>query len=307
MKKNTKTKVKAKTIKRKKKQQKYLGEKVYFEIILMVILIPVTVLFLIPIFNKPVFKKSYKPLQKTVYMSGDRYSAEITTEKNVYRIGDKITLSVKNNSNSPIYFKPCEYLNNFEKRVNGVWVAEKGAVENEVYDSSNFKREESVTSCNVDLPKSGVGIYRAVVKVYYNCQIPGGNKCSNSKTFYSNEFIVKAADFPLAIDNKNDFCEDKVLENCDGKRVSVIGTFITSKAHFLSGIEDRIVEHQWAGGIIIDNPERMKEGGKYKVVGVIRKGGQPCGLNNEQCMLDERGVVLPYPASIEVEKVYLVE
>lgn len=298
----TKTKTKIKATKRKKKQQKYLGERIYFEVILMIILIPTIVLFLVPIFQKPLFKEACRQPYKVVYRADNKNSVEITTEKNIYKIGDKVVLSIKNNSENSIYFEPCEYLNNFEKKINNVWVSEKGAVENGIYDTYDFKKEENITNCSISLPKSGVGIYRAVVRIYYNCQIPGENMCSDSKVFYSNEFEV--------ISDENDFCDDKVLENCDGKRVSVTGTFITSKAHFLSGIENRIVEHQWAGGIMVDynlEVERMKDDKRYNVIGVIRKGGQPCGRNNEQCMLDERGVVLPYPTRMEVEKVYLVE
>ncbi len=224
------------------------------------------------------------------------------TEKNVYRIGDKIMLFIRNDSGNSIYFEPCEYLSNFEKKINGVWRSEKKIVEDKIYDSDNFRKEKSITSCKIDLPRSGAGTYRVVVRVYYNCQIPGENTCSNSKVFYSNEFKV--------IGDENDFCEDKILENCDGKRVSVTGTFIVSKAHFLSRIENRKVEYQWAGGIMINNSERMKmkEDERYKVIGIIKKGGQPCGLNNEQCMIDlELGVTLPYPTRIEVEKVYSVE
>ncbi len=298
MKKQTKIKI----TKRKKKQQKYFGETIYFEVVLMIVLIPTIVLFLVPIFQKPLFKEICKQSHRIVYKTDNKNSVEITTEKNVYKIGDKVVLSIKNNSSDSIYFEPCEYLNNFEKKINGVWVGEKNIIRNKVYDSNNFRKGESITSCSINLPKLGTGAYRIVVEIYYDCQMPGRDMCSRSKVFYSNEFKV--------IGGENDFCEDKVLENCDGKRVSVTGTFIVSKAHFLSRIENRKVEYQWAGGIMINNSERMKmkEDERYKVIGIIKKGGQPCGLNNEQCMIDlELGVTLPYPTRIEVEKVYSVE
>ena len=190
MKTKTKTKTKAKATKRKKKQQKYLGEKIYFEVILMVILIPTIVLFLVPIFQEPLFKESHKLLNKTVYKADNKNYVEITTGKNIYRVGDEMIISIKNNSSDSIYFEPCEYLNSFEKKINGIWVDEKSVVENEIYDSRNFKKEESITNCSVSLPKSGAGIYRAVVRIYYDCQTPGENMCSDSKVFYSNEFRV---------------------------------------------------------------------------------------------------------------------
>lgn len=290
--------------KQEKKQQKCFGEKVYFEVVLMIIIIPVSVLFLVPIFQKPLFKEVHRQPQKTVYKTDNKNSVKITTSKTVYSSGNEVILLIKNNSNNSIYFEPCEYLNNFEKKVDGVWINEKKNItEHQVYDSSNFRKEKSLTSCNVGSPRSGAGTYRMVVEVYYGCQMPGGDMCSGSKTFYSNEFKV--------IGGGNDFCDDKVLENCDGKRVSVTGTFVTSKAHFLSGIENRIVKHQWAGGIMVDTynlkTERMESGKRYNIVGVIREGGQPCGMDNEQCMLDERGVILPYPTSIKIEKIYPLE
>jgi|GEM_PF-2904923 len=190
MKKNTKT-TKRKTTRQKKTRQKYLGERIYFEVILMIVLIPTIVLFLVPIFNKPISEKPREPLYEKIYKNSGKYSIEVTTEKNVYRLGDEMTLSIKNNSGDSIYFEPCEYLNNFEKKVNGVWISERSAVEDKIYDANNFRREENVTNCSVNLPKSaGAGIYRAVVRIYYDCQMPGGDMCSDSKVFYSNEFKV---------------------------------------------------------------------------------------------------------------------
>ncbi|MCK5475176.1 MAG: hypothetical protein KAI71_01155 [Candidatus Pacebacteria bacterium] len=224
----------------------------------------------------------------------------ITTDKEHYSIGENIELYVKNRSTNSIYFEPCEYLDRFEKKIDGEWKESSNYRGENIYDESGFKREDNITNCEIQLPKDGVGIYRAVVQIYYECKSPGKNMCANSKIFYSNSFEIK---------NDDSFCEDKVLENCDGKRVSIIGTFITSKAHFLSNIENRIVEHQWAGGILIHGHGEMEEGKKYNVVGVIRKGGYRCGTNNEneQCMLDEKGMILPYPTKIEVEKNYPVK
>ena len=190
MKKNTKTTTKTKATKQKKKQQKYLGEMLYFEVILMIILIPTIVLFLVPIFQEPLFKEICEQSHKIIYKADNKNSVEVVTEKNVYRVGDEMVLSVKNNSNNSIYFKPCEYLDNFEKKVNGDWVSEGNVIENKIYDSRNFKKEESITNCSISLPKSGAGIYRVVVKIYYDCQIPGEEMCSDSKVFYSNEFKV---------------------------------------------------------------------------------------------------------------------
>ncbi len=272
-----------------KPRLKQKNTNIYFEVILIIILIPILTLTLVSLFKTD---KAYKG-----YYSKDSKNVNILTDKNVYVNGEKINLTIKNNENQSIYFEPCEYLNNFEKKINGEWKKEDATVNDNYYNQTSFNKNKSVTKCEIKLPESGEGVYRSVIQIYYSCIKPG--YCENSKTFYSNEFKV--------VDSKNDFCEDKVLEDCDGKRVSVIGTFITSKAHFLSEIENREVKYQWAGEIMIDDSEGMKEGERYKVIGIVRKGGQPCGMNNEQCMLDEKGVILPYPTKIEVEKIYPVK
>ena len=286
-----KTTTKRKAIKQKRKQQKGSSENIYFETILIIILIPTLVLVLIPIFNTSgIYEEQYL---------GEGLNVRILTDKNIYDPDNEIILIVRNNSDELVYFEPCEYLNNFEKKVNGKWVAENKIVDDDIYDEYDFDKRNSVIKCKIDLPQSGGGIYRAVVNVYRDCEKPGYNMCKSSETFYSNEFEIEV--------NEDDFCEDKILENCDGEKVSITGTFITSKACFLSRIENRIVKYQWAGGVMIDNSEGMREDEKYKVIGVVKKGGQVCGKKNEQCMLDEQGVTLPYPTRIEVEEIYLVK
>ena len=192
MNKNTKktTTTKRKAIKQKKKQQKYMGETIYFEVVLMIILIPTTVLFLVPIFQKPIFQKNYKQSRQIVYKTDNKNSVRVATEKSVYKVGGEMVLSIKNNSDNSIYFEPCEYLNNFEKKVDDVWIKEENITKNKIYDSDSFKKGESVTSCKVDLSELSAGTYRSVVKIYYDCQAPGESACSNSKVFYSNEFKV---------------------------------------------------------------------------------------------------------------------
>ncbi|MCK5084782.1 MAG: hypothetical protein KAQ64_03955 [Candidatus Pacebacteria bacterium] len=292
MKKQTnKTKI-TKKIQQKKKRQKCLCENIYFEVILMIILIPIFSFFVLSVLNKNESNFTNKIIK-------DSKDVRILTDKNIYGLNDEIVLIVKNNSGEPVYFEPCEFLNNFEKKVNGKWVAENKIMSNNIYNEHAFDKKDNVIKCEIDLPQSGKGIYRSVVSMYYNCGKPGYDTCRSSEVFYSNEFEVTG--------DKNDFCEDRILENCDGKKVSVIGTFITSKAHFLSEIENREVKYQWAGEIMIDNSKGMKEGERYKVIGIVRKGGQLCGMNNEQCMLDEKGVVLPYPTRIEVEKIYSIK
>lgn len=62
---------------------------------------------------------------------------------------------------------------------------------NAYYNQFSFNKSKRVTECKVEPPKSGGGIYRSVVKIYYDCKKPGQNMCAYSKTFYSNEFEIK--------------------------------------------------------------------------------------------------------------------
>ena len=285
--------MKQKNIKKRnnKSKKRDTTDNIFFEVILMIMIIPLFSFLTLSIFSKS------KNISYNVKSNTQKIT--ITTEKRYYNTGEKIELSVKNKSINSIYFEPCEYLDKFEKKIDEKWRESFSYGGKKIYDEFGFKREDNITNCKIELPKEGTGIYRAVVRIYYECEGPGENMCADSKVFYSNEFEV--------VGGKNDLCEDKVLENCDGKRVSIIGTFIISKAHFLSDIENREVKYQWAGEIMIDDSRGMKEGKRYKVIGIVRKGGQPCGMNNEQCMLDEKGVILPYPTRIEVEKIYSIK
>ncbi|MCK4525679.1 MAG: hypothetical protein KAU07_04530 [Candidatus Andersenbacteria bacterium] len=119
---------------------------------------------------------------------------KIITDKSIYIANEKINLTVKNNEKQPIYFEPCEYLNNFEKKINGEWRKENTVINDDYYyNQVSFNRNRSLTECKIEPPKSGGGIYRSVIKIYYDCKKPGHTTCAYSKTFYSNEFEIKNA------------------------------------------------------------------------------------------------------------------
>jgi hypothetical protein len=149
----------------------------------MIILIPVSVFFLASAFNvDKTYKKYYLENSKNV---------KIFTDKSVYSSDGSVTLVIANNSDRLIYFEPCEYLNNFEKKVNGVWVPVSKDENNKIYDKSGFNRKNNATECKIKLPQSGEGTYRINVPVYYDCQKPGKDMCQGSEIFYSNEFRIK--------------------------------------------------------------------------------------------------------------------
>ena len=119
-------------------------------------------------------------------------SVEINTDKNIYIDGEKINIVIRNNEKQSIYFKPCEYLNTFEKKIEGKLKEENAKAilnDNDSYNKISFNKNKNITRCEVKSPESGEGIYRSVIQIYYDCIKPG--YCKSSKVFYSNEFEIK--------------------------------------------------------------------------------------------------------------------
>jgi len=158
---------------------------IYFEIVLIIIIIPFFSFFILFILGKNTSDliKNFLPIKSDI---------KVFTEKNFYYAGENIELFVKNDSKESIYFEPCEYLNKFEKKVNGRWIESSSYEGAKIYDESGFNREKNFVNCKINLPKDGAGIYRSVVQVYYECEKPGKNMCKNSEIFYSNKFEVKS-------------------------------------------------------------------------------------------------------------------
>lgn len=151
-------------------------ERFYFEIILIIIINPIMTLLLIQIFQA-----------QNPYLNKERNEwVEIITDKDTYYSGENLILSVKNNSTESIYFEPCEYLYDFERKAGGQWIAENSIIKNKIYDPTTFDRKDALTRCEISLPQLKEGIYRSFVRIYYGCRKP--EVCEKSKTFYSNEF-----------------------------------------------------------------------------------------------------------------------
>lgn len=173
-------------IKKQKKSKQKKETNIYIELSLAILYIPVLVIILVSVFSP---KEKVQVFQEdSLKISQD---VRILTDKNIYSLKDEIVLIVKNNSGESVYFEPCEYLNNFEKQVDGKWVMEKKIVENISYDESIFDSKKSISKCLVKLPMSGKGYYRTVVNLYFDCEKPGNETCQRVKTFYSNEFEVE--------------------------------------------------------------------------------------------------------------------
>ncbi len=174
--------------KKQKKQKKTAIRKsanVYFEMVLVIIIIPLFSFFIFSISgkNSPDFIKNILPIKSNI---------KIFTEKATYFAGENIELFVKNNSKELIYFEPCEYLNKFEKLVGGKWVESSSYEGAKIYDEFGFNREKNFVNCKIQLPENGAGTYRAVVQIYYECERPGEFMCKNSDIFYSNKFEVRS-------------------------------------------------------------------------------------------------------------------
>jgi len=164
------------------KNKKYSHDAgLYFEIILIIIIIPLFSFFVITVFNQN------DNIIKKVIIEED---VKIMTDKVFYIAGDEIKFLIENVSEESIYFEPCEYLNKFEKRVDGKWKKVLIQDNEKIYDESGFKIERRMTNCNIKLATEENGIFRVVVQVYYDCEKPGEEMCEYSKMFYSNEFEI---------------------------------------------------------------------------------------------------------------------
>lgn len=170
---------------KQKKAAAYKNTGVYFEMTLAIIIIPFFSFLALSILgkNNPNLVNNILPIKSDI---------NVFTEKAYYSTGENIELFVKNNSEEPIYFEPCQYLNRFEKMINGKWTEFSNYEGAKIYDESEFNREKNFVNCKIQLPESGAGTYRAVVQIYYECEKPGGSTCKNSNVFYSNEFEVKS-------------------------------------------------------------------------------------------------------------------
>lgn len=164
-----------------------LDAEIIFQVVLIIIVIPVFSFLTVTVFGNIFYKKISG--NNEIFTRGRKVN--ILTDKKLYYEKEKIVFAVENGSKEPIYIEPCEYLNNFEKNVNGSWEPYKKTVQNKVYDDYGFEKNKKVTICEFGLPEADSGIYRLVVKVYYDCKKPGENMCGKSDTFYSNGFEIK--------------------------------------------------------------------------------------------------------------------
>jgi len=105
------------------------------------------------------------------------------------------------------------------------------------------------------------------------------------------------------IEKSEEFCTANMLEDCDEKKVNIVGSLIFSKTNFLCDIEEREVKYAWLGDcILITNPETANTDlvdKKVEVVGVIKAStGELCGVDQaEQCAGKY------YPTMIQIEEI----
>ena len=160
--------------------------RIYFGGILAIaFLVAYTCLF----FNLSLIKNGYyccSPATENSRQNG----VAIKTGKNGYDKNEKVSFSITNNSSEPIYVEPCEQLVNYEKKVNGKWLAMENLESQKDYASAGFNKSKKEIICNVDSPKTA-GRFRIAANVYYDCQKAGEKFCRELKKFYSNEFEMK--------------------------------------------------------------------------------------------------------------------
>lgn len=118
----------------------------------------------------------------------------IFTDRPQYQPGEKIALSMENDSDYSVYFEPCKFLNIFEKKVGEEWVLQEQVEEDARYFKDEFEKKDGNASCeDIALPPSGPGTYRMAVTVFYECKRPSRYACQRSELSYSNQFEVLAA------------------------------------------------------------------------------------------------------------------
>jgi len=173
---------KLKKIKIKNKRLK-LDAEILFYFVIMAIL---------PVFIM-VFYAQYEKidnLKRNAYLIENLDRIIVKTDKDIYKLGDRITLAIENYTERSVYSQPCEYLDNFEKYINGKWVGLGARHEKIEYDKSGFNLSRKITKCTLPLPEvEESGTYRFVVKVYHGCVEP--ENCTGAMDFYSNEFKVE--------------------------------------------------------------------------------------------------------------------
>lgn len=179
MKQKNKTK---KAIKYKKEAMRK-NASIYFEMVLAIIIIPLFSFLALSVFGK----NSSDFINKILPIKSD---IKVFTGKTSYFAVENIELFIKNDSEKSIYFEPCQYLNKFEKMVNGQWVKFSNYEGAKIYDESEFNKEKNFVNCKIQSPENGMGTYRAIVQIYYECEKPGESMCKNSDIFYSNKFEV---------------------------------------------------------------------------------------------------------------------
>ncbi|MFZ2969829.1 MAG: hypothetical protein WA063_01650 [Minisyncoccia bacterium] len=155
------------------------------EILFYFVIMAILPVFILVLFSPLMANNS----SESNYLVKNLKSIIVSTDKKVYGLNDEIVLAIENYSERSVYSEPCEYLDNFEKKVNESWVSLMSSQREKIYDQSGFNRSKKVTKCIVKLPQFGEGTYRASVKVYYGCTKP--EECAGSNNFYSNEFAVK--------------------------------------------------------------------------------------------------------------------
>lgn len=129
------------------------------------------------------FYKNISTLGEVVYRN----------DKISYRPDEMINLDIINNSNESIYLAPCQYFNDFEKKISDKWQAVtlnacsdvEAAMDPTSIEKISKKAEESVLAKNL-----GEGVWRGVSVVYFGCQKAQAESCVNNQKIYTNEFTI---------------------------------------------------------------------------------------------------------------------
>lgn len=240
-------------MKQKTKSEKFASSepKLFFSVILAIVLIPMLAIMISMIVQESGNDKT---------TSGDcaqefTDSVKVSTDKVKYNANDKIFISVINHSNYSIYFEPCNSLGAFEKKTGNDWMLEDNEGDQEEYSNIAFERQDGAAKCEIGFPKSGPGIYRLVIPIFYECKQPSRYACQRSEIFYSNEFEVIEKSSNVVDDT---ICNQKIISECKGKKIAVMGVLnIKENSYTLTDVSGIKIDDSFGGAINLHGVEKF--------------------------------------------------
>lgn len=114
-------------------------------------------------------------------------------DKEIYSKGEDMTANIINNSNKTIYLAPCEYFNEFQKKVGSKWqttvLSSCSPFVTETVDA--FEKISQKVEEKISLDGLSAGIWRGISNIYFDCRRAKSQSCRKKQAIYSPEFEIK--------------------------------------------------------------------------------------------------------------------